>query len=128
MLAGHNQVHDVGRIPLLVEVKQVLTDAFFLQTLQVAAVESTQSAIRMREGLQHHKFAPGIALLRHVELRINCIHLTLCLRITEQRGNEELSEHVKGLFEAIVGDFEVVVCVGQARKGVVVPALVLDVV
>ena len=57
------------------------------------------------------KCAPLIILKRHVVLRINSVHLSLNLTITEQRAKKELSEAVEGGPEGLIRHFKVIVCV-----------------
>jgi hypothetical protein len=48
MASGHTELHDVGRIPLLMEGEESFSDAFLLQRLEVSAVEPVKNTLRVR--------------------------------------------------------------------------------
>ena len=78
----------------------------------------------MRDVLDQIKLAPRIVLQGHIVLRVNSLHFTRRLCLTQQRAEEELREAVESLTEGVVRHLEVIIRVRQVRVGIVVAAVV----
>mmetsp|Transcript_1318 Transcript_1318/g.1695 ORF Transcript_1318/g.1695 Transcript_1318/m.1695 type:complete len:236 (+) Transcript_1318:2235-2942(+) len=127
VVTHNSKGHDVGGIPLLVEVKQRIPDAWLRKSLQVTTLELVELAARLGDGLSQMEIVPSIHLHGLLELRIHCILLPLGGVLAEARRDEELSQSIEGALEAVVGAVEVVVGVRQTGEGIVIATVVSNV-
>ena len=80
----------------------------------------------MRDVLDQIKLAPLIVLQGHIVFRVNSLHFTRRLCLSQQRAEEKLREAVESLTEGVVRHLEVIVRVRQVRVGIIVAAVVAN--
>jgi hypothetical protein len=77
VLAAHNQIHDICRVPLAVEFDQLVANARLAQACEVACAKAAELAVFVGKCLEEVDLAPAIVPKDHVELRVHRLHLSI---------------------------------------------------
>mmetsp|Transcript_32101 Transcript_32101/g.81753 ORF Transcript_32101/g.81753 Transcript_32101/m.81753 type:complete len:359 (+) Transcript_32101:1938-3014(+) len=120
----HGELHDVGRVPLLVEVQEVLPRVGtvlgrdLLERVDVAGPEPLQGVRGLGRGAEELELPPRVLLEVLVVLRLDGVELPVGQILAKEGTAEEAREAIQRVLELVVGEHVVVHGAVHARPGV----------